>query len=145
MPPVTADLAQAFCEAMVGVLHGNAAIQSAMGRASDFVIPFEDSDDSTQLPCYVYSYLRDSELGGVADERLATVELVAVAEGNDALKKTNALCALARTALTYNALKAQGLEAYVDTIEQEGGSGEKEETRGLAMTRLLLTIRATAP
>lgn len=145
MPPVTADLAQPLCEAVIAVLHGSAAIQTAIGRATDFVIPFEDTTEDTVVPCLVLNYLRDVQVGGVGDERVATVDLTAVAEGNDAQAKVHALCALARTALTYNALSAQGLEAYVESIEQQGGSGEREETRGLYMSILTLTIRATAP
>lgn len=143
--PVTADLAQPLSEAIVAILHASAAAQTAIGRASDFVVPYEDTSESTVLPTYVYRYLRDREVGGIGDEREAVFELLAVAEGDDALAKANALVAIARTALTYNAFQARGLEAYVAAREVEGGEGTDEQTRGLALMRLLLTIRATAP
>lgn len=148
MAPVTSDLATPLCDAIVAILHGNTEAQSYVGRTADFVLPFEDTGEDTPLPAYVYSYLGDTVRGGVGDERNARVELLAIADGNDARETVNKMCAVVRRALTWSAFFALGLDACLAPDSppvQEGGAGDHEDTRGMYLMRLTLTIWCTAP
>lgn len=146
MPPaVTSDLATPLCDAIVIILHGNVEAQGYARRTTDFVVPFEDTGEDTPLPCGVYSYLGDTVRGGIKDEREARVEITWTADGNEARETVNKLCAVTRRALTWNAFNALGLDGYVWDVVQEGGPGDREETRGLYMMRLTLTLHVTAP
>lgn len=145
MPPVVADLATPICDAIVAILHANVEAQGYVGRATDFVVPFEDTNEDTLLPVFVYSYLGDSIRGGVKDEREARLEITCIADGNSARETVNKMCAVVRRALTWNAFFAQGLDCYWFNVVQEGGPGDHEETRGMYLMRLTVTLHATAP
>lgn len=155
--PELGDLAGPLCDALVAVLKTDPAIVTFMGtREVPYVVPFDDinavEDEQRQtdfpLPIYVYDYVDDVEIGGVRDQREAQLTLDAIAEGNDALARVTAMLALARKALTWTAFQvvAPDLDAFVKSpIRQQGSTGDADQTRGLVIHRLLLTIRAVAP
>lgn len=149
---MTGDLATPLCAAIVAILTADATIQSLCGRASRLVVPFEDVNDATDptqeipLPIIVYSYGQDVEIGGVGDQRLVTLTLDVIADGNDSGTVARQLSAQIRTALTWNAFNAQGLDAFVRApVTRDGAAAEPEATRGLSIMRNVYTIQALAP
>jgi hypothetical protein len=157
MPPVVGDLATPLCDALASILHGNAALRTLIGRdptvvtdppTPAFVVPFEDTGEDTPLPIFCYIYNGDVERGGVEGDREATIELIAIAEQNDAREIANQMVAHARETLSLGTLpwKPHGLEAYVFSMSQDGGpASDREEVRGVYAMRLVLVIHATAP
>lgn len=149
---MTGDLATPLCAAIVAILSADATMQALCGRATRLVVPFEDVNDAEDpvaeipLPIIAYSYGQDTEIGGVGDQRLATVTLDMIAEGNDAGTTVNELSARARALLTWTAFNALGLDAYVRApVIRDGAAADPEATRGLRIMRNLYTIWATAP
>lgn len=150
--PMVGDLATPLCAALVSILTADATIQSQCGRSTRLVVPFEDVNDAEDaaaeipLPIIVYTYGTDTEIGGIGDQRLVTLTLDVVAEGNDARTTVHEISAQIRRALTWNAFDAHGLDAIVRApVIRDGGAAEPEATRGLVIHRNSYTIQATAP
>lgn len=149
---MTGDLATPLCAAIVAILTGDATIQTLCGRTTRLVVPFEDVNDAVDpaqeipLPIIVYSYGQDVEIGGIGDQRSVTLTLDAIADGNDSGTVVRQLSARIRTALSWNAFDAQGLDAFVRApVIRDGAAAEPEATRGLTIMRNIYTIQATAP
>lgn len=149
---MTGDLATPLCAAIVAILTGDATIQTLCGRTTRLVVPFEDVNDAVDpaneipLPIIVYSYGQDVEIGGIGDQRSVTLTLDAIADGNDSGTVVRQLSAQIRTALSWNAFDAQGLDAFVRApVIRDGAAAEPEATRGLTIMRNIYTIQATAP
>lgn len=152
--PVTGDLATPLCAALVAILSGNASIHALCGRTERLVVPFEDINDAdpdeplaqVALPVLVYTYGNDTEIGGIGDQRLATIIVDAIAEGDNSWQTVCELQAYARAALSWNAFDAQGLDAVVRApVVRDGAAADPEATRGLRILRATYTIWATAP
>lgn len=110
MPPV--DGAQRLCEATVAILSADATVQSLCARAVDLVVPWEDVG-SAKTPVLAYLLIDDEEIGGVLDQRRATMRLTAIAEGGARQATCHSLIDRVRKALTAPAFLTQSLDASV--------------------------------
>jgi hypothetical protein len=140
------DLRSALSAACVSILTADTTLRTLLGRTSRMVIPQKDVGTEMPLPCIVYHYERDVEIGGTGDERFAQLVFEAVCDGNDAPEKAGEIVAAIRRALTYTKFHTAGIEAYVlGDREVVSVPREPDETRALALVQLRCNILASAP
>lgn len=149
---MSGDLATPLCSAIVAILTADATMQTLCGRTTRIVVPFEDVNDAEApaqeipLPVVAYAYVSDQEIGGVGDERLVTLTLDVIADGNQAHTQVHEISARMRQVLTWSAFNARGLDAIVRApVTRFGVPDDPEATRGLRLMRNSYTIQATAP
>lgn len=138
MPPT--DGAQRVCEAGVTILSADASVQSLCGRTTGLVIPWEDVGVA-QTPVIAYILLDDEEIGGVADQRRATMRYTAIAEGGARQATCHSLIDRIRKALTAPAFIGQNLDASIRRRVQRTVPQGEQRPAGRYRSDLELVVR----
>lgn len=124
MPPHV-DAIERLRQAIVAIIGGLTAVQTITGRVVDNCVAWsavaEAPRPTVAFACWL---VQNGESG---DGRDGTVQFTAVAEGNNADRVVNELCAAIEAGFTSEALFAQGVDgAPMNFTRRDGDSGTED-------------------
>lgn len=142
----------ALRHALVAICGADATLRTIMGRTTDILQPWRDGRLDGQTPRLLYAFTPFRQTPQDNDTRRGRIRVTAVAWGNGAIAKCEAMLDRAEALITAGALDAWGVDAAPLLLERDyPGTGDgtssdgKEGSRGIERADLLIDLEIQKP